>query len=152
MTYRRSPSTPRRVLPQQAIFFQRSGTKIEKPGGVYSLAFFSLLSPPSLKTSPVPGRLTNQSFLCLRGLELGLRFLDNGPGEVQLLFSSQTSSFFHAPFRGSRVDHLLLWYLRFLRWLGKNWLQGAFGSLAQVTRIRPGVVAGKTGFVTRLAS
>ncbi len=35
------------------------------------MAFFSLLSPPSLKTSPVPGRLANLFFSCLRGLGAG---------------------------------------------------------------------------------
>ncbi len=71
MTYRRSPPTPRQVLPQQAIFFQHPGMKIEKSGGVYGLTFFSLLSPPSLKTSPIPRRLANPSFSRLWGLGAG---------------------------------------------------------------------------------
>ncbi len=58
--------------------------------------------------------------------------------------------FFHTPYRGLRVDHLLLWYLLFLRWLGEHQLRGTFGQLAQVTFIMFVVVAGKTDPETRL--
>ncbi len=65
-TYRRPPPTPRQVLPQRGNLIPHLEIKIEKLGGMWP-DVFSLLSPPSLKTSTVPGRITYLCFRCSLG-------------------------------------------------------------------------------------
>ncbi len=105
MTYRRSLPTPRRVLPQQAIFFQRSGMKIEKLGGVYSLAFF-LSSSSSLFKDLARPRVTHQSILFVSpGVEAGAPVLEKRAwwGPTVTLVSGIL--FLHVPFRELKVYH-----------------------------------------------
>ncbi len=67
-TYRRPRPAPRQVLPQKGNPIPHLEIKIEKLGGMWP-DVFSLLSPPSLKTSTIPGRLAYTCFLCSRARE-----------------------------------------------------------------------------------
>ena len=69
-TYRRPPHAPRQVLLQQGNPISHSEIKIEKLGGTWP-DISSLLSPPSLKTSTIPGRLAFVYF-CSWGREPGV--------------------------------------------------------------------------------
>ncbi len=88
MTYTRPPPAPRQVLPQQGNPIPHLEIKIEKLGGTWP-DVFSLLSPPSLKTSTVPGQLAYICFLCSRGRDpkvpICRQFFHRGLSSVLLL-------------------------------------------------------------------
>ncbi len=117
--YRRSPPRPRQVLPQQAIFSQYLGIKIEKTegwggGGIRpGILLSSLFSLFKDLDRPRSTRLL-VLFPVSGGWEPGLRLMNNDSVGAQMWLSSQTS-LFHLSSQGLTTYHLLLRYNCF-RW------------------------------------